>query len=131
MKSCHQATKGEVIAIDGKTVRGSYTQSDKSNAIHMVSAFATANEVVLGQIKTDSKSNEITAIPALLTLLNIRGCLVTIDAMGCQTKIAKCIVDGGGDYLLAVKGNQKRLKNGLNEIFSAAKLDAAVTNTLA
>lgn len=131
MKSCHQAPKGEVIAIDGKTVRGSYTQSDKSNAIHMVSAFAAANEVVLGQIKTDSKSNEITAIPALLTLLNIRGCLVTIDAMGCQTKIAKCIVDGGGDYLLAVKGNQKRLKNGLNEIFSAAKLDAAVTNTLA
>ncbi len=89
MKDCHEATHGDVIAIDGKTVRGSYTKGDKSNAIQMVRAFAAANEVVLGQIKTGTKSNEITAIPALLELLDIRGCLVTFDAMGCQTKIAK------------------------------------------
>ena len=131
MKDCTEATHGDVIAIDGKTVRGSYTKSDKSNAIHMVSAFAAANEVVLGQIKTDVKSNEITAIPALLKLLDIRGCLVTIDAMGCQTKIAKKIVDGGGDYLLAVKGNQKRLEKALSEIFTVAKMEAATANTFA
>jgi len=88
MKDCHTATKSDVIAIDGKTVRGSYNKSVNRGAIHMVSAFSAANQVVLGQINTTEKSNEITAIPGLLTLLDIRGCLDTIDAMGCQTKIA-------------------------------------------
>jgi len=81
MKSCCEMTHGDVIAIDGKTLRGSFNKKDKSNAIHMVSAFSAANSVVLGQVKTDVKSNEITAIPKLLDLLDVRGCLVTIDAM--------------------------------------------------
>lgn len=77
----------------------------------MVSAFAAENRLVLGQVKTDAKSNEITAIPELLALLDIKGCLVSIDAMGCQTEIASTIIKGGGDYLLAVKGNQPTLHN--------------------
>ena len=81
MNDCQELSHGDVIAIDGKRVRSSYNQSDKSDAIHMVSAFAAGNEVVIGQIKTDRKSNEITAIPKLLQLLDIRGCLITIDAM--------------------------------------------------
>lgn len=89
MNDCQEFSHGDIIAIDGKRVRSSYNQADKSDAIHMVSAFAADNEVVLGQIKTDRKSNEITAIPNLLQLLDIKGCLITIDAMGYQTKIAK------------------------------------------
>jgi len=130
MNDCHEATHGDIIAIDGKRVRGSYNQSDKSDAIHMVSAFAAGNEVVLGQIKTDRKSNEITAIPKLLKLLDIRGSLITIDAMGCQTKIAKQVVDGGGDYLLAVKGNQPKLLAAMDKVFSISKLESATENVL-
>jgi predicted transposase YbfD/YdcC len=130
MNDCHEATHGDIIAIDGKRVRGSYNQSDKSDAIHMVSAFAAGNEVVLGQIKTDRKSNEITAIPKLLKLLDIRGCLITIDAMGCQTKIAKQVVDGAGDYLLAVKGNQPKLLAAMNKVFSISELESATENVL-
>jgi predicted transposase YbfD/YdcC len=105
-----------VIAIDGKTVRGSRKEGSKS-AIHMVSAFAAANNLVLGQVKTDQKSNEITAIPELLKILDIEGCIVTIDAMGCQTKIAKTIVGQGADYLLAVKENQKELYSNIIDTF--------------
>ncbi len=86
----------------------------------MVSAFATANELVLGQIKINDKSNEITAIPELL---EIRGCLVTIDAMGCQRDIAKKIVDKGADYLLAVKGNQGKLHEAFENHFSVEKVN--------
>ncbi len=115
MQACHQTTNGEIIAIDGKTARGSYDKGKDKGAIHMVSAFATANELVLGQIKINDKSNEITAIPELLDLLEIRGCLITIDAMGCQRDIAKKIVDKGADYLLAVKATRvssmKHLRN--------------------
>lgn len=81
MTDCHEETAGDVIAIDGKTVRRSFDKSKKQGAIHMVSAFSTANKVVLGQQKTNIKSNEITAIPELLNLLEIKGCIVTIDAM--------------------------------------------------
>ncbi len=88
-----------------------------ASAIHMVSAFSCANGVVLGQVKTDAKSNEITAIPALLSMLDINGCLISIDAMGCQTAIAAQIVEQGGHYLLAVKGNQERLSNAVREVF--------------
>ena len=84
MASCHVATAGDVIAIDGKTVRRSFDKNKKQGAIHMVSAFSTANKVVLGQLKTATQTNEITAIPELLNLLVIKGCIVTIDAMGCQ-----------------------------------------------
>ena len=100
MNDCHSATKGNVIAIDGKTVRGSYDKTKKRGAIHMVSAFCAVNEVVIGQVKTAEKSNEITAIPELLKLLNISGCLFTIDAMGCQKKIATEILNGNGECLL-------------------------------
>ncbi len=101
------ATVSGVIALDGKTVRHSFDRSLKKSAIHMVSAWSCVNRLVLGQVKVDSKSNEITAIPKLLKLLAIKGCLITIDAMGCQTAIAEQIIDQGGDYLLAVKKNQK------------------------
>ena len=98
-----------VIAIDGKTVRRSHDRAQDKAAIHMVSAWGQTNGLVLGQVKVDDKSNEITAIPKLLEQLDVRGCVVTIDAMGCQTGIAKTIVNRGGDYLLAVKGNQGTL----------------------
>ncbi|WP_276111026.1 ISAs1 family transposase [Halomonas sp. JS92-SW72] len=100
MKACHDVTEGAVVAIDGKTLRGSYCRGKGKGAIHMVSAFSAANGVVLGQVKTAEKSNEITAIPELLKLLNLQGCLVTIDAMGCQKKIATQILQKGADYLL-------------------------------
>ena len=122
MKACHELTKGDVIVIDGKTIRRSYDKSKRQGAIHMVSAFSNANNLVLGQVKTDEKSNEITAIPELLKLLEIRECLVTLDAMGCQREIARQIVKQGGDYLLAVKDNQKKLANAFRQHFSALKL---------
>lgn len=95
------------IAIDGKTLRGS--ASAKLGPLHVVSAWATKAHLMLGQVAVDTKSNEITAIPPLLELLDLNGALVTIDAMGCQKEIAQRIVGGGGDYVLAVKGNQEHL----------------------
>lgn len=118
MKAVHTLTCGEVVAIDGKTLRGSYDRDDRHSTIHMVSAYASANQLVLGQIKTDSKSNEITAIPALIGMLDLRGAIVTIDAMACQTKIAKAVTDKGGDYLLAVKGNQGKLATAVQKAFA-------------
>jgi hypothetical protein len=103
------------LGVDGKTVRGS--GSGGESAIHMVSAFATELGVVLGQEKVASKSNEITAIPELLKALYIHGLLVTIDAMGCQKNIARQITDQGGDYLLAVKGNQPTLLDAIETEF--------------
>lgn len=99
-------TSGEVVAIDGKTLRRSFDRASNKSAIHMVSAWATGNGVVLGQVKVDDKSNEITAIPKLLSLLEIRGCIVTLDAMGCQKEIARQIILKGADYCLCLKGNQ-------------------------
>jgi predicted transposase YbfD/YdcC len=101
-----QVTDGQVVAIDGKTLRRSYDRRSARAAIHMVSAWATHNRVVLGQLKTEEKSNEITAIPELLKMLDVQGCIVTIDAMGCQKAIARQIVEQGADYVLAVKPNQ-------------------------
>jgi len=103
MKDCHDLTAGDVIAIDGKTIRGTYNKDKRCGVIHMVSAFSAANQVVLGQVKTSEKSNEITVIPELLKRLDIRGCLVTIDAKGCQRDIAKANVNKEADYSLAVK----------------------------
>jgi len=100
---------GRLIAIDGKTLRRSFDSGGRKAAIHMVSAWCQANQLVLGQLATDDKSNEIAAIPRLLGLLDVRGAVVTIDAMGCQKAIARKILDGGGDYLLAVKDNHKTL----------------------
>lgn len=98
---------GKVVAIDGKTLRGSHEGGQ--SPIHLVSAFASEAGIVLGQVKTSEKSNEITAIPELLEWLDVRGAIVTIDAMGCQKAIAEKIIDKGGDYLLALKGNQSGL----------------------
>jgi predicted transposase YbfD/YdcC len=114
----HEITGGQVVAIDGKTLRRSFDAASGKSAIHMVSAWATANNISLGQVVVDAKSNEITAIPKLLQILEISGCLVTIDAMGCQTEIAKEIVGAGADYVLAVKGNQPTLHEGIQEFFN-------------
>lgn len=118
MKAVHKITQGDVVAIDGKTLRGSYDREDRSSTIHMISAYASVNKLVLGQLKTDKKSNEITAIPELLKMLDLRGALVSIDAMACQTKIAKAIVNQGGDYLLALKGNQGKLSKAVQSAFN-------------
>jgi predicted transposase YbfD/YdcC len=107
----------EIIAVDGKTLRRSHHRGKGLAALHLVSAWATANRVVLGQVATDAKSNEIRAIPRLLQWLKLEGCIVTIDAMGCQTKIAAQIIAQGGDYLLALKGNQERLAAEVEEAF--------------
>ena len=107
----------EMIAIDGKTSRCSYDKRDKKAALHLVSAWASESRLILGQTATAEKSNEITAIPELLDLLDLNGSLVTIDAMGCQTEIAQKIVNKGGDYLLAVKNNQKHLAQDIKEHF--------------
>lgn len=115
--SLHEVTAGQVVAIDGKTLRRSFDKADAKSAIHMVSAWATASHISLGQVVVDAKSNETTAIPKLLELLDVSGCLVTIDAMGCQTDIAEKIVEGGADYVLAVKGNQPTLFDGLMGFF--------------
>lgn len=113
----HEVTGGQVIAIDGKTLRRSYDKASGKAAIHMVSAWASANHISLGQVVTDEKSNEITAIPKLLELIEVSGALVTIDAMGCQTAIAEQIVKQGADYCLAVKGNQPTLLAGIEAHF--------------
>jgi predicted transposase YbfD/YdcC len=102
-----------VVAIDGKTLRHSFDTATGKSAIHMVSAWATANHISLGQVVVDAKSNEVTAIPQLLQLPEISGSVVTIDAMGCQTAIAETIVSGGADYVLAVKDNQPTLHGGI------------------
>ena len=113
----HEISDGQIVAIDGKTLRRSFDAASSKSAIHMVSAWATANHLSLGQVVVDEKSNEITAIPKLLEILAISGCLVTIDAMGCQTDIAEAIVGGGADYLLAVKRNQPTLHDGIAAFF--------------
>ena len=113
----HEITDGQVVAIDGKTLRRSFDAASEKSAIHMVSAWATANHISLGQVVTDQKSNEITAIPKLLEMLDISGSLVTIDAMGCQTKIARAIIDQKADYVLAAKDNQPTLTQGIANHF--------------
>lgn len=129
MQDCHAVTDGKVIAVDGKTVRRSYDKSKRKGAIHMVSAFSTANSVVMGQVKTNEKSNEITAIPELLNMLDIKDKLITIDAMGCQKDIAELICKKEGDYLLAVKGNQGKLYNAFESNLSVLKLNALGLDT--
>ncbi len=113
-------SEGQVIAIDGKTVRGSHNRTLGKQAIHMVSAWASANGLVLGQRKVDDKSNEITAIPELLRVLDVEGCIVTIDAIGCQTAIAQTIRDEKADYVLRVKENQGHLYQDVDEWFRYA-----------
>lgn len=116
-----QLTVGQVIAVDGKRLRRSHDERLGKAAIHMVSAWASANRLVLGQLKTAEKSNEIRAIPELLKLLVIKDCIVTIDAMGCQTDIAQMIIEQGGDYVLALKGNQGKLHQDVQDLLAYAQ----------
>ncbi len=111
---------GQLISIDGKTLRGSYERGGKQGMIHMVSAWAHQNRLVLGQRKVHEKSNEITAIPELLKVLDLAGAVVSIDAMGCQTAIATQIVAQQGDYVLALKGNQGNLHQDVRQLFDHA-----------
>lgn len=120
VKAISESIEKEVVAIDGKTSRRSYDRGKGKGAIHIVSAWATANRVVLGQVKTEDKSNEITAIPELLDILALNGCIVTIDAMGCQKSIAAGIIDKGADYVLALKGNQGTLHEDIKLFFQDA-----------
>jgi predicted transposase YbfD/YdcC len=117
VQAIEKLTAGQVIAVDGKKLRRSHDREVGKEAIYMVSAWATQNQLLLGQTKVADKSNEITAIPELLRLLDITGCIVTIDAIGTQTEIAETIVAGGGDYLLAVKENQGHLFEDIHCLF--------------
>ena len=108
------------IAVDGQTNRGSGSRASNRKPVHMVSALTCGDGLVIGQVKTDEKSNEITAIPELLSLLDLRGALVSIDAMGCQVSIAKLITSREGDYLLGLKGNQSSLRDETEAVFEAA-----------
>jgi predicted transposase YbfD/YdcC len=121
VKAVFEVTNGQVIAIDGKQLRRSHDKTLGKKAITMVSAWATANHLVLGQMKVKGKSNEITAIPTLLAILDLSGCIVTIDAIGCQTEIVQQIVNQGGDYLLPVKENQKQLYEDIKLFFQLAE----------
>ena len=116
-----QLTQGEVVAIDGKTVRRSHDRTLGKGAIHMVDVWASSNGLALGQAKVEEKSNEITAIPKLLRLLELAGCIVTIDAMGCQKEIAQQIIEAQADYLLAVKKNQGQLYEDVRDLFEGAQ----------
>ena len=117
----------EIIAIDGKTTRGAQSKGKKS-PVHRVSAWASEQNLVLGQVKTSEKSNEITAIPELLKVLCIENAVVSIDAMGCQEKIAQTIIDKEADYILAVKENQKQLYQNIEDAFRFAKNTATHTH---
>lgn len=121
IRAVSEITHGQVIAIDGKVLRGSCHRLLGKAGIDMVSAWATANHLVLGQVKVDDKSNEITAIPKLLQVLAVAGCIVTIDAIGCQTEIAKAIIEQDADYVLAVKENQGHLYEDITGLFDAAQ----------
>ena len=113
----HTLTDGEVIAIDGKTLRGALRRGGRSGAIHMVSAWACKNGVVIGQKAVNSKENELAAIPKLLEVLELKGCIVTMDAMGAQKSHTKQIVNQGGDYVLAVKENHPTLYKEIEDYF--------------
>lgn len=121
IQTISRLTKGDVVAVDGKTLRRSHDKSNGKSAIHMVSAWACANGLVMGQIKTREKSNEITAIPQLLKMLEIEGCIITIDAMGCQKYIAETIIDKNADYVFSLKGNQSNLHDDVRLFFQIQK----------
>src|SRR3954451_16163851 len=120
VQAVQEVTGHRLIAIDGKALRGSYDRRDGKAAIHMVSAWATEKKLSLGQVVVDQKSNEITAIPELLELLDVTGALVTIDAMGCQKEIAAKVRERGGDYVLAVKPNRPTLHEQVTQAVTAA-----------
>ena len=119
-KSIAELTDGEVVAVDGKCLRGSSNEGTGTYT-HLVSAWASANNLLLAQEKVAGKSNEITAIPRLLRILELKNCVPTIDAMGCQREIAGTIIDRGADYILALKANQTEMPDRLSESFTYIK----------
>ena len=121
VKDLQELTRGKLVAIDGKTARHSFDHKSATKPLHMVSAWAVDNRMVLGQIKTADKSNEITAIPKLLKVLDIEGAIVTIDAMGCQKKIAEQIIGQGADYILSLKGNHSNLHDDVAQFMTDAR----------
>ncbi len=121
VKAIHTLTAGQVIAVDGKCLRGTQDGYLGQQAISMVSAWATTDHLVLGQLKVDDKSNEITAVPELLAMLDIHGCIVSVDALNCQKKTATQIIDQGGDYLLALKDNHPHMYEDVRNLFAWAR----------
>jgi predicted transposase YbfD/YdcC len=121
--SLRQSGQDPIIAIDGKTARRSFVHSWDKTPLHLVSAFATESQLVLGQLKVECKENEIVAIPKLLETLDVRGSTVTIDAIGCQKEIARKIIEGKGDYVLALKENQRTLYQAVKTLLDEAMLD--------
>jgi predicted transposase YbfD/YdcC len=121
IEAIREAGVGDIVSVDGKTLRASLDTAKSQNPLHVVSAWASENHLLLGQVAVDAKSNEITAIPRLLEVLALEGAIVTIDAMGCQKDIAQSIRERGADYVLAVKGNQEHLQEDIMTHF--AKLD--------
>lgn len=117
LAALHDTSGGTLVAIDGKTLRRSFDRATARSALHLVSAWAVSQRLSIGCVAVDQQSNEITAIPELLKLIELSGAIVTIDAMGCQAEIAGAIVAGGGDYILAVKGNQPTLHEGIVDHF--------------
>lgn len=120
MQALVGSTAGKLVAIDGKTARRSFDRAAETSPLHLVSAWVQENQLTLGQIRTEEKSNEITAIPVLLGMLDLRGAIVTLDAMGAQKEIAKTIVEKGADYILALKGNQGNLHAQVMKFFEDA-----------
>jgi len=120
-QAIHTATAGEVVALDGKTVRHSFDTATGKSALHLVSAWASENGLALGQVKVDDKSNEITAIPKLLEMIDVKGRIITTDAMGCQKDIVKRIIDKNGDYVLCLKGNQESLHDEVKFFFEECR----------
>ena len=123
-KELFKSTSGSLICFDGKTSRGSYDTFKNQSAIHLVNAWSTQNSIVLGQYKVDDKSNEITALPKLLSMLSVAGCIISIDAMGCQKEMAKQIIEAKANYILALKGNQKNLEQEAIRLFSHSKAES-------
>ena len=122
VQSISKIIPGDIVAIDGKTLRHSYDKQNDKAAIHMISAWSTGQQLVLGQRKIDNKSNEITAIPQLIKLLSLSGCIVSIDAMGCQKSIVKEIIKQEADYIITLKKNQPKLYSRVEDLFEKATI---------
>lgn len=130
MARVHQRTAGEVVAIDGKTLRHSYDAASDRAALQMVNAFACANHLVLGEVAVEHGRGETTALPAMLALLDLHGCIVTLDAAGCHADVARQIVAGGADYVLALKGNQQALHDDVASLFERTEHDDGLRRVL-
>jgi predicted transposase YbfD/YdcC len=130
MARVHQRTDGEVVAIDGKTLRRSYDAASDRAALQMVNAFACANRLVLGEVAVEHGRGETTALPAILALLDLRGCVVTLDAAGCHADTARQVTDAGADYVLALKGNQPALHDDVVSLFERAGADDGLRRVL-